>query len=156
MALIDEVKKRVSAQRLIELTNPDEPNAATINDTILGYAINDTKAAFKTFVGVTCDDNDATHIAYAVDGVVIFLMTRAERWNNATREAEEKWYDKLDTLRLTVGGNIRLSPQTDSEMTPSKDKRGVSTTIVRPSFDPSKFDSIRPKPPFGSDTGESS
>ena len=152
MALIDEVKKRVTTQRLIQLTNTDSPNATTVNDTILGTACTDASENFKVLVGVDYDNTNPIHVANIIDGVVITLMKWAERWNKAVQEIEEGWHSRLGILRLSIGGNTRLMPQTNSELTPSTDKRGVATSIVRPDFDSSRFDTLRPNSPFGSDS----
>lgn len=154
MSLIEEVKKRIPAQRLIQLTNTDNTNASTIDDDVLELACDDTSKNFTEAVGVDYDNDNPTHLANIVDGVLITLMKWAERWNKAMQEMEDRWYEKLNKLRLSIGGNVRLSPQTNSQLTPSDDKRGQTITTVRPDFDSSKFDSLKPNPPFGSDSEE--
>jgi hypothetical protein len=154
MALIDEVKSRVSTQKLVELTNKDVRGATTINNTTLGFACTDAESTFKIRVGVTFVLANADHLAHIVEGVIIYLMKRTERWNRATQDAEDAWLETLDALRVTIGGNLRLMPETNSEMIASTDKRGVSTTIVRPDFDPTKFDTIRPNAPFSSEDND--
>lgn len=156
MPLIDDVKSRIPVKRLVQLTNADDTTATTINDTVLQNACDDAEDIFTVRVGVLYDNSKPFYLAHIIDGVLVCLMKRVERGNQAAQDMAEQWYDQLAILRQTIGGNLRLSPATDSEMTPSKDKRGVTTSIVRPAFDPAKFDSLRPNPPFGTNSGNDS
>lgn len=152
MALTDlalAVSERISSDRLIQLTNPDSKNASTINETKITIAATDTKSKFKILTGVDYDNTNTDHIAFAVEGVIILLMKWAGRETSTVEAMISEWESKLGQFRLTAGGNKRLSPTTDSQLTPTKDKRGRDI-IVRPDFDSTRFDNIKPNAPFGS------
>lgn len=76
MAIEDEVKSRYSNQRLVELTNPGNPNAATIDGTRLTLAATDARQEFELMTATAFDINDATHVAIVVEGVLCYLMKR--------------------------------------------------------------------------------
>ena len=147
MALIDEIKTRIPIQRLIELTNPDDTTATAVNDTTLGKGVSDTENIFKAEVGVAFDLTNAIHLAYIIEGVEIILMKWIGRETATVKDKDESWHRKLDVLRRTIGANARPTPLTDSEMTPTTDKRGVAVVTVRPDFDRARFDRLRPNPP---------
>lgn len=131
MALADEVKSRVADQRLVELTNPDDRDATTINATVLGLAVTDIGAEFKVLAGVTYSNADPRHVTYAVDGVVLKLL--AYMGQSPSVAAFQSWKDTLFSRLRVVTGNNRIKPKSSSKLTPAKE--APDGAIVRPFFD---------------------
>lgn len=143
MALTDRVTARLSAQRLIELTNPDVPGA-TAEDTVrLDLAATDTQADFETYAGVVYDDADARHVSVGVDGVIYRLTAAA---GLVAPEIEKRWLDRLAALRLVTGAN-RITPVTTSSLTASRES--TAGGAVRPDFDPDNLGDLQLRPPGG-------
>ncbi len=129
MALATRVQNRVRTQLLIELTNPNDKTATTVETTVLGYAVTDTAADFETYAGVAYDDTDARHVAEAVRGVVVRLEVNAGR---AKAERLTEWQDRMDRMFRLRHGNDRIMPQSSSRLTPQTE---APSGEVRPWFD---------------------
>lgn len=142
MPLSTHVQDRYSTQYLIELTNPQNRNANTVNTTLLANASSDVDALFDVYAGVIYDDADAQHIAVAVEGVVAFLMRRTGQSTAETRISA--WVSSMRDLSRTEGRN-RIIPDSTTRMQPSADDRLTSTP--RPAFDDRRFDAFLPKSP---------
>lgn len=153
MALIDDVKARIPDQKLRELTNPNSPDATSIDDTVLNTAITDTKAMFRTHAGVTYDGDDDRHVMTATQLVpmVLQLYTVPE-----AQFQERLWSQMVGTpgapglLRqlARVTSRSRVTPESTSERTASPDKpEGVSK--LRPDFDREHFRPLLMNPPHG-------
>lgn len=147
MALTDRVTARLTNQRLVELTNPDSANSSTVDTDRLGYAADDAEAELEIYCGVAYDDNDARHVAVAVDGV-IYHLTRAA--GLVAPEIEKRWRDGLEALRKVTGNN-RVTPRTSSHLTASRE--ATTSSPVRPIFDPEHTGALQLRPPRG-DRGE--
>jgi hypothetical protein len=63
MTLATVVTARVSAQRLVNLTNPDLPAPTTLDSTRLAAACADAAAEFEVYTGDVFDEADARHIS---------------------------------------------------------------------------------------------
>lgn len=132
MALIDRVKARVPTQDLIELTNKDDTNATSIDDTVLQLAVDDAEGAFETLCGKAYDDTDKRHVAHIWQGVQFFLMIYAGETTTESSKYQE-WSRKIkEELRLVTGNN-RMKPKTSSKLTPADEAPGGIQ--VRPYFD---------------------
>lgn len=148
MALSTDVQNRYSTQYLIELTNPQNRNATTINTTLLNNAGTDIEALFEVYAGVTFDDTDPQHIATGVEGVVAFLMRRTGQ--SAAETRIEAWISSTRALGEIEGRN-RVTPDSTTLFQPSRDDRLATTP--RPAFDDRNFDAFLPNPARGGATG---
>lgn len=142
MPLSTHVQDRYSDQYLVELTNPQNRNATTVNTTLLDNASADVDALFDVYAGVAYDDTDAQHIAVAVEGVIAFLMRRTGQ--SAAEARIAAWITSMKDLGKTEGRN-RVTPDSTTRMQPSSDDR--LTRAPRPAFDDRSFDSFLPKAP---------
>ena len=145
MALVDSVTARVSAQRLIELTNHDERDATTINTTVLGLAADDAEQEFQQVVGQVFDEDDAGHVQAAVQGVVYYLLLYRATYTEEMGRAEERWRHLIEQLAKVRGRN-RIVPASTSVLVPSDEQRDASES-VRPDFDRENLDALVLKPP---------
>ena len=146
MALTDEVQGRMSATRLIGLTNPDNAGATTIDTARLNYAIADVQAAFEEFAGVVYDNAIARHINAAIECV----LWRLEMFH-VSADADElqgKIKKRLEDLRR-VTANDRIQPASTSVLTTSDEQ--VSGEEVRPDFDRTRFGPLLPEAPAAQD-----
>ncbi len=142
MPLSTHVTDRYSTQYLVELTNPQDRGATTINTTLLGFAADDVDGLFDVYAGVAYDDSDAQHIAVAVEGVIAFLLRRT---GQSTADARiSTWVSTMRDLSRTEGRN-RVTPDSTTRMQPSADNRLTATP--RPAFDDRRFDSFLPNSP---------
>lgn len=142
MGLADEFKNRVSLTRQVTLTNPDKPEAVSVDSARLALAVADVQADFEIYCGTVYSDTDARHVSTGVEGVEFKLMMRMVGADpDAIRKA---WLDRLRSLALVTGRN-RIVPTTDSVLTPSSEQ--VGTEEVRPDFDREHFDQFIPAYP---------
>jgi len=149
VGLSDRVQDRVSAQRLIHLTNPDVAGASTLDAGRLAAAVEDAEAEFEVRVGVAYDDTDARHVAAAVPGVVALLNERAG--TKGAGEMVERWNSALDRLRRVTGSD-RITPRTNSVLIPTPEDEGRSTP-ARPDFDRRRFRGFTLDAPHSPDAG---
>lgn len=146
MALSDDVIARIPNKRLVQLTNGDSESATTVNTSILNLAAQDTQTDFKLYGSIAYNSTNNDHIAMAIEGVLIHLKRYTTIWTEDLQRAYELWIEKMERFGRTLGGNLRLSPLSNSELTHERDKRGA-TGIVRPAFDARTFDLIIPSAP---------
>jgi len=142
VALIDRVKARLPAELLRQLTQKDDRQPATIDDTVLGLAIDDVGADFKVYAGVAYDDADARHVVFAVRGVLLCLRLNQGRTEGAYERFAD-WQRSLDEHLRLVTGNDRISPKSSSALTPSDE--ASAGEIVRPYFDERVIDDVVPR-----------
>ena len=140
MALIDRVTARLSADRQLNLSNPDVPGAITNDLTRLQAAADDAEGIFETVVGVDYDDTNASHVAYAVDGVDLILRVRQSGRSPFTDPTVTEWKRSLRELAGTEG-RATFAPKATTGYTPSTPETG------RPPFDQRNFDDIRVRAP---------
>lgn len=139
MALADEVTSRLSAQLVLNLTNPDNPKASTNDTTRLAKAAADAEADFKTFASVEFDVSDDRHVAIGIQGVVAYLKMWGAGGANARTELES-FRTALGSL-AKVTSRKRITPTTTSTLTPR------DVPAEPPAFDEKRFDDIKPLPP---------
>jgi hypothetical protein len=147
VALADEVKSRfggTSSQVLVNLTRNFNPDGlGTIDDTVLGLAVDDVKSDFETLAGVEYDDDPSTnpddykkHIACGVRCVLIALQLNTSK----NTEKAVKWlterYEKLLVNLSKVTSRDRFFVLTDSPYQPSD--QGINGPIL-PDFDDDLF-----------------
>lgn len=150
MALSTNVQARYGAQYLVNLTNPADPAATSINSSVLTAACDDTESDFVTYAGSTYDESTVTNslaaqfISVAVEGVVAKLALRTGTGGNYARTAHDDYIARLRDLAL-VAGRDRIAPRTDSVERPTS--RQVGTEVVRPEFDWPRFGDLIPDAP---------
>lgn len=76
--LSDLFQARYSSQMVLNLTNPDDPDAVAVDTDRLDAAIADVKADFERLAWVTLDETnvDADHIPLACTGIYLRLLER--------------------------------------------------------------------------------
>ena len=144
MPLSTHVTDRYGAQYLVNLTNPSDPSATTIDTGRLGEAADDAEADFAIYAGVAYNDTTATHITVAVEGVVAKLAIRTGTGGQFAKSSHEDYIARLRDLAL-VTGRDRIKPRSDSILQPSNEQ--VGDEIVRPEFDIRRFDDLIPDAP---------
>ena len=142
MSLLSEVQLRFSAQRLVELTNPDD-GSGSLNLTRLGSAIADAKSEFFRRVGVPFDETDADHISVGVKGVLAYLNEyRGLPRSDVAKTAIEEWRESLKIFARTVDGALKwVTPVTDSTYQPT-----FPPPDTRPAFDDQRLQDYRLEP----------
>lgn len=126
MALAHEVKARYATVELVQLTQLNSTAAgASIDDTVLGYAVADIQASFEQYAGVAFDDSDARHVAVAVAGVVVLLQLRKRA---TVQELDPEWQAWLNRLRELgqVTGRNRIVPNSSSQVYEQRRSRPVA------------------------------
>ncbi len=146
MALSDEVKTRVGATLLIQLTNQNTPGSGSIDDTVLDAAAADAEAEFAIETGVAYDNSIASHVMAGVKGTLYFLHEFIEASPASQDRRKTRWFQLLSKIAGTVGGERRIIPSSDSPLEPS-----VQVDGSRPDFDRTRWDDIVPNMPPGSD-----
>ena len=131
MALVDDFETSYSAQRVIELTNPDLPSATTKDSTRLSTAATHAQARFEVIVGKTYDSTDSAHVTYAVPGVAIILQRYSDEPIDSIERKLRNWEDTLKPLRMQQVNFIPL-PDTTSNLVPTRE---TTDRDVRPVSD---------------------
>lgn len=111
MALSDEVTARISAERAIQLTNPNLSSATSVDATRLAKACADAESEFKVHVGQAFDLTDLDHVAAAVDLAILILMERGGAPTETGGRERTRVVDRLKALALIKGRN-RIMPET--------------------------------------------
>lgn len=137
MALTDDIQARYSTQRLVELTNPGDVTATTIDTTNLANAILDVEADLAIYAGVTYDGSDARHLSVAIPGVLLKLLLYTNNAGAGYADKEKDWLERVKAL-ARVTSRDRIQPQTNSVLTPTPEQAGVE--VVRPGSDRPNFD----------------
>ncbi len=135
-----DVTARVSAQRLVELTNVNSIGASTADAAVLSAAVTDVQADFRIYAGVVYDEDDPRHVSVGIDGVLLKLQF----FQNNSREEYQRWIEERLTPLRNVTNNDRVTPRTKSTLQPAPEKAGIQ----RPHFDPnSSFENTTPNRP---------
>lgn len=135
MSLETNVTARVSNTRLVQFTNPDNPQATTVDATRLSAAATDTIADFLNETGRVYDDANPIHVSLCVLGVICRLkviMGEPAAFDSAECSA---WQTKLAAIRTG-----RFMPVTDSTLDPSTEQSGA-----RPDADRATYDDLVPR-----------
>lgn len=142
MTLKSNFELRIPLDRRVQLTNPDDPDATTQNDTLLDEVVKDVIGEFETLGVGVYDDTDARMVAAAIEGVEVKLQVY--KGDNPARERHEAWRKYMeDKLRLVTNNN-RIKPRSTSAKTPAKESPGGE--LVRPLFDVNEtFDDLIPE-----------
>lgn len=134
MALADRVTARISNRDLVSLTNLGEPaSVATVNTTRLAAACTDAEGTFEVHVGAAYDDGDSKHYSAATKAAVWHLYCGTLAHDEARERAYQEFLREAEQLAKTIGGRGRITPRTNSQLTPSDETpHGIE---VRPDFD---------------------
>ena len=142
MALTDEVTARYSAQRLVEVTNPDAAAAVVVDAGRLAKACADAAGDFRTFVGVALDLADASHLGPAVRRAYATLLWYMDPAGATSKQEMADTQSELERLRDRIGAGTRHPIATDSRLSPSYVDTSAGT--VRPVFDTGRMNDILP------------
>lgn len=132
MALITDVQNRIRTQLLVELTNPNDKAATTVDTTFLQRIVDDTEADFEVYGCGVFDATDARYVAQGVIGVLLRLQAYGAKIPQPAL-ALAAWQEGLYERLRMVTGNDRIRPKTSSKLTPSPEQLGSEK--VRPLFD---------------------
>jgi len=142
MALEDKVIVRLSANRLLQLTNPDVPGATARDDDRLEAACADAESYFEIETQVVYDDTNPRHVAYAVRGAVLFLEKYLGAPDDIIESKIRQWRDDMQTTFANLAG-ATFTPIGTSNYIPSRAEEG------RPPFDQRNWDDYRIASPRG-------
>lgn len=131
---------RFSTQLRTNWSNPQNSTATTPNTTLEGLADTDVVGEFKKR-GITPDNTLDTHVTTAMSGIIGRLMfyTQCPGWG----EAWGSFKDDLKLLAETTSRE-RITPTTDSLLSPTADTNGAL-----PVFDRNNFQNYQLNPPKG-------
>lgn len=118
MALSDDVQDRIPSQLLKELTNPRDPDATTIDSTLLAKAATDVQARFETYAEEEYDSSVTIHVSIAVEGVVGLLRRWGAGKYGAAKEFWADFREECERMAMTRT-RARITPTSSSELTPS-------------------------------------
>ncbi len=135
------VEARYSSTRVRGWTNGDNPDASTVNQTILLQACSDATNDFPTYVGVDYDETDAQHLLMAIRGVRAYLLLYMDQSDG--QKYLDTYHDDLERL-AKIKGRDRVQPQTTSRLVPTIEGADGRT---RPNFDNSTFDDVNLRNP---------
>ena len=138
MALTDKITARYSTQRLVEVTNPGSSAAVAVAAARLAAAAADATGDFLRIVGVAYDDANASHVGPAVRRAYARLLEYMDPASEFAKGMITDTREELFALRGQLGIGVRLSPVTDSVLTPSRPDTS-SGDPVRPDFDSERF-----------------
>ena len=93
---------------LINLTNHDDGDATTINDTRLGHAVADVGGDFLVEAQRAYDETLAEHVNAAVEGVVAYLRMYSSAQGKAGPEMD-RFHERLRRLGK-IDARKRISP----------------------------------------------
>ena len=148
MSLRSNVEDRYSDQYLINLTNPQNPSATTVNTALLILAATDVQGAFETYAQVVYDDTEAQHVEIGVSMVIAKLkMYSGQGGGDALAEHDRSIERLKDLSRVT--SRARVTPRSKSELVPTNEQIGTET--VRPLTDGRRFNDIIPSAPPAND-----
>ena len=111
---------RYSSQILIEITNPQNTAATTVDTTRRDNAINDCDA-YLQMNGITLDTANIMHTAVIIEGAFTRLQVVA---GNFPVGAWDDWKRTLLDLRQ-VGPRNRITPTTNSNLDPTSEQFGA-------------------------------
>lgn len=148
MALVDEVQSRYSAQRLIELTNPDRQGdgstAVALNTARLALAATDVEADFLSYAGESYDGALPQHVTVAVEGVMVKLQLRGASASDKADERHNQWIQRLRDMAKSRARK-RVTPTTPTQA--QRTVPGEDGQTVYPAFDDRRFEGVVPDAP---------
>ncbi len=132
-----EVEARYTEQLLIELSNSDDTDATTKDDTKILTACRDVIAVFRIDANLVWDKDDDAQVREACRGVILQLRAYKARADDVDKM--EAYRDTLrDRIRMITHNN-RIQPSTDGRTKASQRPDGS-----RPDMDRVRFDDLVP------------
>jgi hypothetical protein len=116
MTMSSNFQNRLSSEEVIQLTNPKNRGATSIDTTRLNNAISDVEGYFQIHANTTYDDTDGRHVAVAMEGLELILR---KRHGNSNIDLSG-WIEELVALGKVTGRN-RISPDSSSVKTVAVD-----------------------------------
>lgn len=144
MALSDEVTSRIPSQILIELTNPRDNAATTVDAAKLTAACDAIEDRFAVYAQASYDSTDGSHVEACVLGVLAQLRAWGGGFSDASMKGLTEFREECERIR-GVGARATITPTTDSERTPSDEN--PTGGVLRPWADRDTFRGIRPRQP---------
>lgn len=142
MTLASQWTTRVSSAKQVELTNPDNNPAGTVDAARLAAAAADAQAEWQQVTGLAYDDTNAAHVASAVPGVTVYLYESRGISTTGALGAfvRESWERKMRRM-------VSIPALTTSGLDPSKDPTGDGQVL--PQFDDQAMSNQVPRAPQG-------
>jgi len=110
MPLTTHIKDRfgTASQFLVNLTNHDDDDASTINDTRLAKAATSAEGQFETMSQVVYDDANAAHIDAGVLGMIAYLRM----WSSSQGKADSEFNSFHEALGQigAISSRKRITP----------------------------------------------
>ncbi|HKS16680.1 MAG TPA: hypothetical protein VJU16_05160 [Planctomycetota bacterium] len=131
MSLRTVVEARVSSQRLVQLTNPDNQAATALDSTRLDAACSDAAGEFQIYAQTVFNEADPRHIAPAVDLVILTLQERGAAPAEGLGAQREKIVQRLKDLSLVTGRN-RILPESAKDTSETFSDDVFENTLVDP------------------------
>lgn len=144
MTLATEVTDRIDTQRLVELTNPRDQAATSVDSTLLGKAATDVETdMFPMHAGAAYDATKAGHVTAGVQAVLAMLESYGATSRSAAEAAKNNAVEILEAV-ANISSRERVSPNAEPYS---------SEPTLYPSLTDDKFDGYMPgnRPTSGSD-----
>lgn len=130
MTLAANTEARYPASLLVPLTNPDDRSATTVDAAKLAAAAADAEARFEVLTGLDYDDDQPSHVAAAVPGVLYFLVRYGGRDDAAAGSLRDQFEAGCRDLALAAGSRKLGTWATDARWAVTRE-----TQDARPPFD---------------------
>lgn len=147
MALINDYQARFSTQERVNLSNPQNSTATSVDSTRETNAAEDARGDFEAVCGVTYDSSNRIHVSASVPLVAQKLLVYTGR---ASQEDYDKFLDRLDKYYRLVLGRDRITPTTNSQLSPTAEEANS-----KPMDDLSNFSRFIGNAPGTSGVGDS-
>lgn len=117
MSLTTIAQTRIPAAELVQLTNPGDRSATTVDSTVLAAAVADAEAEFQLETGLEFDSAVAAHAAIGWVGVRYYLESYAGgAAAQGVDQTRQRWERGLAKIARMLGGDLPLLPQTLSPL----------------------------------------
>jgi hypothetical protein len=116
MSLLTDWQARASSEARINLSNPQNSGATTVDTTREGLAATDAEADFAAACGVAYSSSVATHVSAGI----LFVMERLRLYTGQTDiKRFTEWMKFARETYAVVLGRNRLVPTSDSTLQPT-------------------------------------
>ncbi len=141
--LAAEFRLRYTTQRIVELSNPGDPDPTTENTTLTDQVVLDATAAFLTYAEKVIDTDVVADVLVGISFMFAFFMAYE---SGTAVEATKEWKRAVDAAvsRKNVTSRARIPWTTDSQKDPTEDRRANDVRDPKPSADDTHFDGLTP------------